>query len=84
LLQKFLSHFIEVALINALQPDRPVHYLSPKLQLNDIHSLDSPQIVAISEIQAGELICIWGGRIVDFIQRKQLDPATQKMAIQVE
>jgi uncharacterized protein len=60
------------------------HYLSPKLEGRPHPSKGSYGVFACQAINTGELLTVWGGRVVNLAELEQLPELTQQHAVQVE
>jgi len=62
----------------------PVAYINPKLEAEPRHEMGGYGVFAKKPIEAGELLTVWGGRIIDERGLEQLPPVTRRHAVQVE
>lgn len=59
-------------------------YLSPKLEARPRPKKGGFGVYACEAVQKGEILAIWGGRVVDGDELAQLPSVTQRHSIQVE
>lgn len=59
-------------------------YLSPKLEAQPRPGKGGFGVYAQQPVQKGELLAVWGGRVVDADELAQLPSVTQRHSIQVE
>ena len=59
-------------------------YLSPKLEVRPLPQKGSYGVFARDQVAAGELISVWGGRVVNYEQLLELPPEMQSHSVQVE
>lgn len=60
------------------------HYLSPKLEARPYPLKGGYGVYAVIPVQAGELLAVWGGRVVTKEQLEALSETAQHHAIQIE
>jgi SAM-dependent methyltransferase len=65
--------------------ERPISYLSPKLEARTYHEKGGNfGVFARERVQAGEVLIVWGGDIITGEQLAQLPPDPQRYTLQVE
>jgi SET domain-containing protein len=60
------------------------HFLSPKLEARPHPEAGGYGVFARQPVQAGELLTVWGGQVVNLEQLRQLPESNQHHAVQVE
>src|SRR3954452_9240454 len=61
-----------------------LHYFSPKLELRRVGALGENGVFARAPIGPGEVLTVWGGRVVPLEAFIAADPSTRRYMIQVE
>ncbi len=64
--------------------EQPTAYLSPKLEIGEQSTQEGPGAFATMPIEAGELLVVWSGYIVDGQQLATLSSLQRRHSIQVE
>ena len=64
--------------------EKPAAYLSPKLEIREQATQEGPGAFATAPIEAGELLVVWSGYIVDGEQLGALSSLQRRHSIQVE
>ncbi len=59
------------------------HFLSPKLEARPHPEAGGFGVFARQPVQAGELLTVWGGQVVNLEQLRQLPESNQHHAVQV-
>lgn len=60
------------------------NYLSPKLEVRDCVDKPGRGVYAREQVREGELVAVWGGRIVTQAQAEALHPDIRRYVVQVE
>ncbi len=59
-------------------------YLSPKLEGRACLNKGGKGVFAVTSVQAGEVLAVWGGRVVDTDALRRLPPVKRRLILQVE
>ena len=65
-------------------PSSHANYLSPKLAVRDCVDKPGRGVYAVEAVRAGELVAVWGGRIVPLAEAEALPPEIRRYVVQVE
>lgn len=60
------------------------NYLSPKLTVRDCTDKPGRGVFAVEPVQKGELVAVWGGRIVTQAEAESIPPEIRRYVVQVE
>jgi hypothetical protein len=60
------------------------NYLSPKLGVRDCADKPGRGVFALEPVRAGELVAVWGGRIVSRADAEAIGPELRRYVVQVE